>query len=51
MFEYQGRVNEILKGRMSHRQKKSQINLLECHNEKKCFVESFGRTGLWYEES
>lgn len=39
MFEYQGRVNEILKGRMSHRQKKSQINMLECHNEKKCFVD------------
>ena len=38
MFDYQGRVNEILKGRMSHRpKKKSQINMLECHNWEKMF--------------
>ena len=40
MFDYQGRVNEILKGRMSHRQKKN--HKLICLNviiEKKCFVD------------
>ena len=32
MFDYLGRINEILKGGISHRQKKSQINMFECHN-------------------
>lgn len=39
MFDYQGRVDEILKGGMSCRQKKkSQINMLECHNWEKMFL-------------